>query len=567
MGEVLDMTNLIAAFMCQQRLYELNMEFVRPGGNKRAARNGLREYWPHARKAFRWCAERIDQDFRAAIACEKIAGVAGQLLEQERGRHLLIEWRELAVRSAERAIASGKAPNLPDYDLVHDMLAHLTYLGYLHFANGNPVRARETLERALKFGEEHNRHFGDGVAYLHLAFIAISEGNLDEGEALLQKALACGEEGERVANEGSIRIALGVVYGRRNEPEAARAQYDLAVPLYEAVGDQAGLCMALINRGGELLSLGLRDLARADFKRAEAIATELNSPGHIGLLKANIARLDGKEAPEKGSEVFELLRESKVYFARIGDRVQHARIAGMLEGLYRSALERGAHETTFAQRREALWELGNLTEERGDKQGALKLAEQLLAESEANGDDEDRLVALTQVAHRCVLAKHYPVAGKRALQALATLERMRPMIEPTRVAVFEYELRSVLGQSHRHSGDCKGAAREYGAASVAAEAIGDAEAVQRLRSNIGLALADDGRFEEALSLLRSVAEELALSEDYRLASQAHFNVAHVLHLQGQLEDALREGNAALKLLEMIADPAAEEVRRQMAEWK
>ncbi len=567
MGEAADITQLTMAFFCQQRLYELNTEFLTPGGNKLAVRKRFQEFWPHARRVFQWCADRIETDVRAALACDKIAGVAGQLLEQERGRHQLIDWREVAVRGTDRAIASGKVQNSPEFDLVHDMLGHLTYLGYLHYANGNPVRARQTLERALQFGEEHDRHFADGVALLHLAFVAITEGELSEGEAFLQKALATIDDSNRSSMEGSTRIALGVVYGRDNKPDAACAEYDRAIPVFEAANNQSGLCMALINRGGELLNRGLRDLAHADFMRAEAIAGDLGSPGHIALLQANVIRLNAQDHPEEGARAFELLRESKARFASIGDRVQHARIVGMLEQLYQSVLDRDASDTVFAQRKEALWELGNLAEERGDSVHALELAKKLLAESVASGQDEDQLEALTHVAHRNILTQNYTAAQECAARALSLFDRIRSSIEPERAVIIEYELRAIAGQCLRHSGDCKGAVREYRAALALATFADNPERIQELRGNLGLALADDGCFEEALTLLQSVAEKLQLSDDYRLAGRARFNVAYALHLQCKPESALSEANAALDLLDLIADPMAEEVRRQVADWK
>jgi len=565
MSQVADIANLIAAFHCQQRLHALETEFQNSSGSRSSARQALRELWPHARKSFYWCAEKKDEDIRAAIACGKMAGVAGHLLEQERGRHQLIEWREIAVQGTERAVARGGLPNNPEFDLVQDLLGHLTYLGYLHYANGNPDRARQVLQRALEVGQEHDRHFADAVALLHLAFVEITAEKLDEGEALLQRALTASAD-DLATMEAPIRLALGVIYGRRNQPAKARAQYDQIIPLFEAANEFSGLCTALINRGGELLDLELRDLARQDFERADHIARELGSPGHIGLIQANLARLHTHEHPEDGASVLDLLRESKDHFAATGDRVQHARIASMMEGLYQSVLDRDAAETSFTQRKEALWELGNLAADRGDIARALELAERLLGESDASGSDEDRLEVLTQSAHRNLLAQNYAVGRDRARQALAVLERTRVADATDQAATIECNLRSILGQCLRHTGDYEASATEHRAGLAVAELIADEDSISRFRGNLGLALVDQGRFVEALGLLRSVADDLRNSEDYRQAGHAVFNVAYALYRQGDLAAAHKEADGALSLLEMIADPMANEVRRQRAGW-
>jgi tetratricopeptide (TPR) repeat protein len=164
------------------------------------------------------------------------------------------------------------------------------------------------------------------------------------------------------------------------------------------------------------------------------------------------------------------------------------------------------------------------------------------------------------------MAQNHAVGRDRACQALAVLERMNADNAPEQAATIELNLRSILGQCLRHLGDDEASAREYRAGLSAAELIGDEDSISRLLGNLGLLLVDQGKFDEALVLLRSVANNLRSSEDYRLAGHAVFNVAYALHRQGDQQTARKEADAALALLEMIADPMAEEVRRQVAGW-
>src|SRR5271166_1516591 len=137
MGDFNVRAHLMAAFHCQTQLYELEVDFLANRRPYYEIRKDLHKLWPHAVITFQWCSAASATDVRAAIMCGKLAGVAGSLLQETRGRHLLIEWREAAVVGAMRAIERGGLPDSVEYDMVHDLLGHLTYLGYLHFSNAN----------------------------------------------------------------------------------------------------------------------------------------------------------------------------------------------------------------------------------------------------------------------------------------------------------------------------------------------------------------------------------------------------------------------------------------------
>ena len=566
MGEQQTRAHLIAAFYCQTKLYELEVAFLTNQKPHQDIRKELDNIWPHAFLSFQWCAASAPNDVRAALMCGKLAGVAGHLLQETKGRLVLIEWREAAVAGAMRALERGNLPNSADYDMVHDLLGHLTYLGYLHFANNNLSRARALLEQALEVGRTHDRHFADSAALVHLAFVAITEQKLDEAERLLLQALTSDGEGGQESGSSQARVALGVVYERRGEHAKAREQYDLAIADYEATSNLPGLCTALINRAGVLLDLGDPSRAREDSDRAETIVTSLNSPGLFGLLKANRARLDAHEHPEANSEALELLETSKADFDRAGDRVQSSRIGGMLEDLYRSGLEREHNAWSYAQRRLALQKLANLAAERGGLAEAAEIAERAAREARIAGEQEDRIASRRHAAHWLVLKDDHERAKRELDEALVELDEVRATMAADVVDEIRRDLLSLLGQCQRRLGIPVVSAASFRAALEIAKRTGEDALVTQLKGNLALALVDQGQFEEALPLLREAVDEHRGGEDYAQLGRARFNLAYGLYHAGDLEAALAEAAAAKGLLVMIADPKADETDRQTAAW-
>jgi tetratricopeptide (TPR) repeat protein len=210
-------TNLKAGFRWQARLGELERSFLSGTATISKIRMELNDVWANAVKVRTWSVVQARTDVRAAILCSKLAGCAGQLLDAERGRHVLIQWREDAVDAITPHVSKGQLPDQLRGDLVHDFLGHLSYLGYLHMANGNMERARQTLQRALEEGLTDGNRFAEGVVHLHLGMIAVREEHLDEAEADLQKVLSSDQAPSEPGLIAASRNLLGVVAERRGE--------------------------------------------------------------------------------------------------------------------------------------------------------------------------------------------------------------------------------------------------------------------------------------------------------------------------------------------------------------
>ena len=343
-GELL--SRLRAGFRWQTELAELEQSFVRATAKIDEIRQKLVDLWPNVNLTQSWAAKRAKDDVRAAILCSKLAGCAGRLLEQELGslllmvqggRPLLIRWREEAVEAIAGYLPEGRLPTEVHDDLVHDLLGHLTYLGYLHMANGDMGRARATLERALHEGIAHGNRFAEGVVHLQLAMIAIREEDLDGAEADLRLAIAFAEPADDRNILASSHNLTGVIASNRGKAVEAAAEYGATARLFEELNHRSGAGTAYANRSGVLVDLGRLDEAKQDLERAEAIASALQSQQLTGLCKVNRARLLWVSKGADRAEIVKMLDGALADFRESGDIPQMRRVEKILGELAGSA--------------------------------------------------------------------------------------------------------------------------------------------------------------------------------------------------------------------------------------
>ncbi len=124
-----------------------------------------------------------------------------------------------------------------------------------------------------------------------------------------------------------------------------------------------------------------------------------------------------------------------------------------------------------------------------------------------------------------------------------------------------------LGLTYAALGDVGRAIEYYEQQLVIARELGDRRGEGADLGNLGLAYADLGDvrraieyYEQALVIYREIG-------DRRGEGNALFNRAVALDALGRRGEAVEGAEAAVAIFEQIEDPYAEEVRRQLAEWK
>jgi len=331
-GSKKTIVRLRLGFHCQLRLAELEQSFIQGSLPIDQIRDDFeRVVWPNAKAMRAWCVGQAKHDVRAAILCSKLAGCAGYLLDQEHGRQLLIQWREDAVEAIAGYLPEGRLPAETHADLVHDLLGHLSYLGYLHMTNGDMAKARATLERTIREGLTYGDQSAAGVAHLHLAMVAIREEAPGRAEADLRQALAVAD-GNRSLMAASHNL-LGVVVSDRGMDREAVTEYEEAARLFEELNDRSGAATVYANRCGSLLNLGRIDEAKQDLERAEAIGVTLGSVQLRGLVQVNWARLLWVTQGASREQIISKLESARADFLQTGDKSQVRRVEKILEEL------------------------------------------------------------------------------------------------------------------------------------------------------------------------------------------------------------------------------------------
>lgn len=546
-----DLDMLEFSFGVQADLAFLEAAYQTGGLSVTAAVDGLNVNMRAARRCMRWCIDRVSRDSRAAMACSKIAGVAGTLMETYVPRHVLLQWREAGLRAAEILGA------------IDEQIGHATYLAFLHTANNNTDSARMQAEEALRLARiSGNDDFiatalhASGIVYIHAE-------TADKAIDLLNEAI---DLFRRCANESGLLICLGTLA----TCYAHIGEHARAIDLYlEALGREtipARRGMLFYNLANSLTSEHRWEEARSYFEAAGALATGSDDGTLLGLVNLGYAMwcmLQSDEALH--STAFAKLHTAIEWFRRRNERRHEIQALHILAEVYRSAVKLG---TPYEQKSEALKGLCTTLFSLEDADGAAEAAQELLDLAKANNDLGDQIDACGAIG-RCALV-HRDFAAARdafaaALEALGQFKQRGPnRFNDADEAEFELG----IGQAYRHLNISDGAIEHYEKGLNLANALKHPDLQHRASGNLGLIYADSGNYERALELLSAVYDYyIRVVGDYRLGGHALFNLAYAEYRCGDLKTAVACGDEAVRSLELIADVHAPHARKQLETWR
>jgi predicted ATPase len=206
--------------------------------------------------------DRARADFERAIASARTAGDA-EVEGRTRSRLglLLISTRQLA--DAHRELDEALRMHQRNRDRPWE--AHTLYaLGLLRNEQGQPERASEAFERALRIFEDVGTVEMLGTVRLHLADAHLHRGRIDdaarESQAALEAHRQTGNvwlEAVDICNHGSVALSAGRF-------EEAVTHYDLGLALLKPIGDDRSMGTFLGLRAMAVAALGRLEVARAD---------------------------------------------------------------------------------------------------------------------------------------------------------------------------------------------------------------------------------------------------------------------------------------------------------------
>lgn len=99
----------------------------------------------------------------------------------------------------------------------------------------------------------------------------------------------------RFRDEGLVRSALGLVYGKLGEYEQSRTYYSSALAIQQGMDDPQSRAITLINQGEFLRTRGDRELAHQNFEQARSLVQAQTNPELTSVLMHNLALLNQQE--------------------------------------------------------------------------------------------------------------------------------------------------------------------------------------------------------------------------------------------------------------------------------
>ncbi len=210
-------------------------------------------------------------------------------------------------RYAEAETLQRRAAEIQEQVGLRQMLVFsYSELGTVIFAQGRWEEGAAYLDRAVALARELGDRLGAAGALAARAEQLILQGQLAEAQLQLEEALAVQRELNNPAGEGTTRLLLGQIAScQRDEAESFR-QADLAVELFESLGDPLLRARALIARAGSGAG------AQTDNDLATALSLAQDTADSSLLASVLKARGEREKNPE-------LLREALDHAQAAGD--------------------------------------------------------------------------------------------------------------------------------------------------------------------------------------------------------------------------------------------------------
>ena len=160
----------------------------------------------------------------------------------------------------------------------------LEYLGNLHFRQGDFPQALSLLQRALDLYTETDDLEGIAWTYLDIGAVYLGQPDPDKAEEYFRKAQTVAHQAKERGVLATVANNLGVLALIREDEEEALVQLERAASLYEEIGDQTGLSWAHLNLGKLYIRKQDWEKAGHHLWKAYEISEDLGDIGNIALV-------------------------------------------------------------------------------------------------------------------------------------------------------------------------------------------------------------------------------------------------------------------------------------------
>lgn len=199
------------------------------------------------------------------------------MLQQARARAAAGAWPEVA------ALLEAQGPTT-------DKPARVTLYAEALMRSGAPQRARECLREAVPALTHSANRAAHRTALNLLGAANFAMGYLDEAQAAWDRALELAQQANDTVLVAHATNNLGAIASLRGEWHSALSMYQLAVPVYQRLGDMRGLAQTYHNLA--IVHRDLGDYASGDEHEVRAIQFAQQAGAERLVLMARVGRAE-----------------------------------------------------------------------------------------------------------------------------------------------------------------------------------------------------------------------------------------------------------------------------------
>ncbi len=309
---------------------------------------------------------------------------------------------------------------------------------------GDPKAQAQHAERALQQAQSRDQLELAAEAKRELSLARDALGSHDEAEKLMRQAIADFQRSENPKSEANARTSLANLMTGSKRPHEASDEYQLALKIYQRIGDQSGIAAIYGNLSLLLWDQGDRDAAETAAHHALDIRREIGDLGGEAWGLAALAYMQSDEAAS--DDVMENYRQAIALDERAGERAHRLYVLNNYEEVLRLRGELDAAQEVCIKARADAKELtdpysvmdvdlqcASVARDRGEIATAVAAFERIqkLATDTGNSDTEattNLALARIDIGHRRFASArdrltrviaNYAASGKAAQEAAA----------------------------------------------------------------------------------------------------------------------------------------------------
>ncbi len=255
------------------------------------------------------------------------------------------------------------------------------------------------------------------------------QGKLDEAETQFRQLVADYQHLNNPRGEANVHAELAIIHDSRNQPGAARSEYEQALEIYRRIGDEKGRAQTYYNLMRMLWHVGDRDGAIEASRQSLRIRQDIGDLAGEGkvLVWSAVFALD----ESADDETLEQFRKALNVNEMVGAKSQHIfalksysealRLRGELAAA-KFACDQARDEAKVISDRSlymiADWQCAQIARDKGDLEGALKGFTRALAVAREINDDKNESAIENDLADIDMRQGKYAEARERLLRAI-----------------------------------------------------------------------------------------------------------------------------------------------------